>query len=186
MLFPKTSNTSSDGDHSVASCSDADDSLRMPASTVDPISKSYISPPPTPPRDHRLGSWQSVSSYDFHPDRGYRHEPRPVHLFRHWKFQPQEAGIWLTIKDLLFSMILSAGLVVVVNEILVKLVETFLLKGLYWFERDQFWTQWKLAVRWLIVVIWIAKIIFNAGTVVGRLDAKRKSNLCLRSSFRSS
>ena len=163
--------------------SDDDDSMRTPASTIALILKSRSSSTPTTPRHQgpsswngQLGSWQSVTEYDTHPHR----------LFRHWKFQPQQAGIWPTIKDLFFTLILSAGLVVVVNEVLIKLVEKFFLNDLYWFERIAFWTQWKMAVRWLIVVLWILKVVFDAGTVMGKLEIQRNPSLYPRSSFRSS
>jgi hypothetical protein len=172
-----------DDDNSDPDYSEDDDSLRMPAATVAPIMKSISSSIPPHPRDQvpsswngQLGSWESVAEYHSHP----------TPLFRHWKFQPQRAGIWPTIKDLFFSLLLSAGLVVVMNEVLIKLVEKVFLNGLYWYERIAFWSQWKMVVRWLIVVFWIVKVAFDAGTVKGKLKAQRKPSLCPRTSFRTS
>lgn len=165
-----------------SSYQDQKQSLKMSTSTRNSIPGWSESPHHSPLQHHGGRSWKrTFGKWEY--DDGY--ELQPVRLFRHWKSEPQEAGIWPTLKDIIFTLIVSAGVVMVLNEILSNLASTFFTGHLYWFEKIAFWLQWKVCMRWSVVGLWLAKIIFDAGTVLGRLDAQRKPNRPSRSSFRS-
>jgi hypothetical protein len=169
--------------HSDTGYSVDDDFARMPATASGPSLKAKNSSTPNSSRQQGSSSWNGQPR-KWHSVAEYH--ARPLRHFRHWKFEPEQAGIWPTIKDLLFTLIVLAGLVVVVNEVLIKLVDQFFLNDLQYFERTVFWTQWMMAVRCLIVMLWVLKVVFDAGTVMGKLEIQRKPILYPRTSFRTS
>ena len=119
------------------------------------------------------------------PEYGCLRQPKNVRLFKQWKAEPQEAVVWPTLKDVLFTLIMSAGIVMVIGEILEILASIYLTQQLGFFSSLEFWRRWKVCMRLSVVALWLGKLAFDAGIALGKVDAQRKLNRPLGTSFRS-
>lgn len=112
-------------------------------------------------------------------------QPKKVRRFRHRKAKPQEVAVWPTLKDVLFALIMSAGIVMVVGEILEILASIYLTQQLGFFSSLEFWRRWKVCMRLSVLALWLGKLAFDAGIALGKADAQRKPGRPLGSSFLS-
>lgn len=112
-------------------------------------------------------------------------QPKKVPLFKNQKAKPEEDGVWPTGKDVLFTLIMSAGIVMVIGEILELLASIYLTQQLGFFSSVEFWRRWKVCMRLLVVALWLGKLAFDAGIALGKADAQRKLDRPLGISFRS-
>ncbi|KAF7509348.1 hypothetical protein GJ744_008071 [Endocarpon pusillum] len=117
---------------------------------------------------------------------GRRRQPQKVRLFKHRKAEPQEAVVWPTLKDVLFALIMSAGIVMVVGEIFEILASIYLTQHLGFFSSLEFWRRWKVCMRLSVLALWLGKLAFDAGIALGKAGAQRKLDRPLGTSFRSS
>ncbi|ERF70486.1 hypothetical protein EPUS_07342 [Endocarpon pusillum Z07020] len=117
---------------------------------------------------------------------GCRRQPKNVYLFKHRKAEQQEGTVWPTLKDVLFTLIMSAGIVMVIGEILEILASIYLTQQLGFFSSLEFWRRWKVCMRLSVLALWLGKLAFDAGIALGKADAQRKPGRPLGTSFLSS
>ena len=112
-------------------------------------------------------------------------QPKKFRLFKDQKAETQEDGVWPTVKDVIFTLIMSAGIVMVMGEVLELLASIYLTQQLGFFSSMEFWRRWKVCMRLSVVALWLGKLAFDAGIALGKVDAQRKLGRPLGTSFRS-
>lgn len=117
---------------------------------------------------------------------GCRRQPKKVRRFKHRKAEPQEAAVCPTLKDVLFTLIMSVGIVMVIAKILKILASIYLTQQLGFFSSLEFWRRWEVCMRLSVLALWLGKLTFDVGNALGKADARRKLDRPLGTSCRSS